>query len=176
MNCEAARPLIPSFLDGELSAVQSSQLRPHLLQCTDCRSVAQSQQSLQAWFVPTAEVSVPVGFAAHVARRAMAGDVGTGSLAGEPSGSKTRSHEGTSLDSESLTQFVLQVLAVAAMVLMLVSVAMRRMDRPGAEELKAHGGQALDSSLFELDQLNRMESEVPSLKPSQLESGGSSSR
>jgi hypothetical protein len=38
-----------------------------------------------------------------------------------------------------------------------ISIAMRRLDQPVADELKAHESQALDASLFALDQLNREE-------------------
>ncbi|MEO2162102.1 MAG: hypothetical protein ABGY29_06200, partial [bacterium] len=44
-----------------------------------------------------------------------------------------------------------------AIALVVVSIAMRRLDQPAAEELKAHESQALDASLFALDQINREE-------------------
>jgi len=150
MNCEHARPLVPLYVDGELTSVQSAELRPHLLSCPACRSLAQGEQSIHAWFVPTAEVPVPVGFAAHVARRAVAGDTGSTrpSVPLEPS---VHEHSGPTM------QFVLHALAVAAIALVVISISMRRLDQPAAEELKAHESQALDASLFALDQINREE-------------------
>ncbi|HIF41360.1 MAG TPA: zf-HC2 domain-containing protein [Planctomycetes bacterium] len=150
MNCEHARPLVPLYVDGELTSVQSAELRPHLLSCPACRGLAQAEQSLHAWFVPTAEIPVPTGFAAHVARRAVAGDTGS-KRPFAPAESSNHEH------SEPILQFVLHALAVAAIALVVVSIAMRRLDQPAAEELKAHESQALDASLFALDQINREE-------------------
>ena len=76
MNCETARPLIPLYLDGELTEPRASALRPHLLECPDCRGVAQAGKALKTWFVPTEPEAIPEGFAARVARRAFAGDRG----------------------------------------------------------------------------------------------------
>jgi predicted anti-sigma-YlaC factor YlaD len=169
MNCEHARPLVPLYVDGELTSVQSAELRPHLLSCPACRSLAQTEQSLHAWFVPTAEVPVPVGFAAHVARRAVAGD--TGSKRPVAPVEETE-HE----HSEPILQFVLHALAVAAIALVVISIAMRRLDQPVADELKAHESQALDASLFALDQINREELRTVSNSSPQGARDGSSGR
>lgn len=160
MNCEHARPLVPLYLDGELTSAQSAELRPHLLSCPNCRGLAQTEQSLHAWFVPTAEVSVPIGFAAHVARRAVAGDTGSESSGG----SEERSTRG---QPEHILQFVLHALAIAAVALVVISIAMRRLDQPAAEELKAHESQALGASLLALDQINREELRVAKIRVSQ---------
>jgi len=115
--------------------------------------VAQSAQALHAWFVPTPEVPVPAGFAAHVARRAVAGDTGSGAGGSAPIGGADSDRR----TQEPVLQFVLQALAVAAVALVVLSIAMRRLDQPSPDELKAHENQALDGSLFALDQINREE-------------------
>ena len=51
MECIEARPLIPSYLDGELSEAQARPLRKHLLDCPECRSGAQGEKNLKRWFV-----------------------------------------------------------------------------------------------------------------------------
>ena len=169
MNCKHARPLVPLYVDGELTSVQRAELRPHLLSCPACRSLAQAEQSLHAWFVPTDEVPVPTGFAAHVARRAVAGDTGS-KRPFAPVESPDHEH------SEPILQFVLHALAVAAIALVVASIAMRRLDQPAAEELKAHESQALDASLFALDQINREELRAASISRPQGAQEGSSER
>src|SRR5258705_12108957 len=76
MECNQAQPLIPSYLDGELSEPQAAPLRRHLLDCQPCRAGAQSEKNVKRWFSATAAIAVPKGFAARVARRAFAGDTG----------------------------------------------------------------------------------------------------
>jgi hypothetical protein len=56
------------------------------------------------------------------------------------------------------------------------SIAMRRLDQPAAEELKAHESQALDASLFALDQINREELRAASISSPQGAQEGSSER
>ena len=122
MNCESARPLIPLYLDGELTEPRASVLRPHLLECPNCRGVAQGAKALKTWFVPTEPVSIPDGFAARVARRALAGDRGF-ALESE------RAQASTGLAGEReetpILQFVLQAVAVAAVLLITLSIAIR---------------------------------------------------
>ena len=69
MNCTDAKPLIPSYLDGELTEPQAGPLRQHLLDCADCRARTQSEKALTGWFVEGPPVEVPAGFATRVARR-----------------------------------------------------------------------------------------------------------
>ncbi|MEE8467150.1 MAG: zf-HC2 domain-containing protein [Planctomycetota bacterium] len=156
MNCETARPLVPLYIDGELTEPRASSLRPHLLECPDCRGVVQGAKALKTWFVPTQPVSVPDGFAARVARRAFAGDRG---LAGESGrewvpaewvpAAGARSHHET-----PILQFVLQAVAVAAVLLITLSIAIRRQELPDSEGLRALSGSG-SSSLRALDALNR---------------------
>src|SRR6185436_4437001 len=76
MECIEARPLIPSYLDSELSEAQARPLRKHLLDCPECRALAQGEKNLKRWFVEEEATAVPRDFAARVARRAFAGDSG----------------------------------------------------------------------------------------------------
>ena len=76
IQCEVVRALVPTYVDGEVSETVASTIRRHLIDCPACRAVAQEEQSLRQWFVAGPEVEVPDGFAARVARRAFAGDVG----------------------------------------------------------------------------------------------------
>ena len=147
MKCEQARTLVPLYLDGELTTAQSSALRPHLLGCAACRSLAQSEQALSSWFVPPDPVAVPDGFAARVARRAHAGDRGIEFVASP----------GREEDSGVLLQFVLKSVVLAAGLLMVFSIAMRRSELPETEELRAHESATLSSSLQALEQMNRDE-------------------
>jgi predicted anti-sigma-YlaC factor YlaD len=50
ISCEAARPLVPGYLDGELTEGQASPLRAHLLDCPACREIAKEGKSFKRWF------------------------------------------------------------------------------------------------------------------------------
>ncbi|TAJ16410.1 MAG: zf-HC2 domain-containing protein, partial [Planctomycetota bacterium] len=66
LGCAAALELVPGYLDEELSEEQAAPLRRHLLACHACREHAQAERALHRWFVPSAPVAVPEGFAARV--------------------------------------------------------------------------------------------------------------
>lgn len=127
ISCDDARPLVPSYLDGELSEAQASPLRTHLLDCLACREVAKEGKSLQRWFEfePT-PVGVPAGFSARVARRAFAGDQGL--LVPEPSALHPR---------RSLLPFLLVASALAAALLFVLAVAIQRESLPRSNGLDA---------------------------------------
>ncbi len=78
MDCKDCEPLIPGYVDQELSEAQSGPLRQHLMDCPACRKALAGQKSLERWFASPAaeEAEVPAGFAQRVARRAFAGDRG----------------------------------------------------------------------------------------------------
>jgi anti-sigma factor RsiW len=127
ISCDDARPLVPSYLDGELSEAQASPLRTHLLDCPACREVAKEGKSLQRWFESDpAPVSVPAGFAARVARRAFAGDPGL--LVPEPAIIRPR---------RPLLPFLLVASAVAAAVLFVLALAIQRESLPRSNGLDA---------------------------------------
>lgn len=155
IHCENARPLVPSYLDGELSEAQAGPLRQHLLACASCRSEAQDLKSLKKWFVSGESaglpVAVPDGFASRVTRRAFAGDRGRVDpedeivLAAAPDG-------GGSGQTDGLLRFVLQVTSIAAALLIALSLALRAMDLPRSESLMAE--ESLEQVLDRLDALN----------------------
>jgi anti-sigma factor RsiW len=130
ITCDNARPLVPSYLDGELSEAQASPLRTHLMACPSCREVAKEGKALSRWFeVQPQPVSVPVGFAARVARRAFAGDLGL--LMPEPPAIRAR---------RPLLPFLLVATAMAAAVLLVLAVAIQRENLPQANSLEAQEG------------------------------------
>lgn len=154
MECQDARLLILPYLDEELTEAQAAPLRKHLIECRSCRSEAQSDKALDAWFVPTAELSVPADFAARVARRAVAGDTG-GRFESTP-----QVVEG----GGRILPFVLNLTAAAALVLFLVSLAVKFQGNPSGEALQADSSN-LSEMLDELDRLNRDEVTDPAVDP-----------
>ena len=139
LSCENSRPLVPVYLDGELTEEQAAPLRAHLFDCPGCREVAKEGKALARWFAHGAlEVAVPDGFAARVARRAMAGDPGLPDQS-EPFGlagllerrSARRSGRG------SLLPFLLSSSALAAGLLFALAVALQRQTLPAQNGLDA---------------------------------------
>jgi len=129
ISCDDARPLVPSYLDGELSEAQASPLRAHLLDCPRCRESAKEEKSLKRWFaVPAEPVPVPAGFAVRVSRRAYAGDPGL--ILPEPPPAVGRPRR-------TLLPFLLVASAVAAAVLFVLAVAIQREQLPRTNGLEA---------------------------------------
>lgn len=151
LTCDDARPLIPSWADGELSEAQAAPLRGHLLSCRACRGAMQDVRALRRWFVSDgvdAAALVPPGFAARVARRAFAGDTGEhgapAPLAAQADGERGR-----------LLQFVLQVTSVAAIALIALAVGLKLRDLPAGERLRADSpGLTYEQILERLDELD----------------------
>ena len=152
MECTQARTLIPSYLDGELSEAQAAPLRRHLLDCQPCRAGAQGEKNVKRWFAPDDSIEIPEGFAARVARRAFAGDTGEGFATGA-----------AARDEGGLQRFVLQVTAAAALLLLVLSVALRSLSLPPGSRLMAKSGAEvnLDRAILELDRLNTPASPAP---------------
>jgi len=154
MNCDRALPLVPLYLDGELSDVQADELRPHLLGCPDCRTAIHAERALRAWFVPDAAVAVPEGFAARVARRAFAGDRSSADAAPAPRNAGRARVE--------LLPFAVRAVAVAALVLIVIAIAIRRLDLPAADLKADTQNWTLEDSLEALRRANQgLEQEVP---------------
>ena len=174
MECQNARPLIPSYLDGELTEVQAAPLRKHLLDCQPCRASAQGEKNMKRWFVEPAAVAIPRDFAARVARRAFAEAAmeAAGGLAAPlpahaathlpgPSLVTTPQRGGASLRAvpkadERNLRFVLSMTALAAAVLVMLSIGIRSMTLPAGAKLMADDQKTLsyDQALQDLDQLN----------------------
>lgn len=127
ITCDAARPLVPGYLDGELSEAQAAPLRTHLMDCVACREVAKEGKTLARWFeFELPPVSIPAGFAARVARRAFAGDPGL--LVPEPPAIRQR---------RPLLPFLLVATAIAAAVLLVLAIAVQRESLPRSNGLDA---------------------------------------
>lgn len=126
--CENARTLVPSYLDGELGEAQASPLRNHLLDCPSCREVAKEERALKRWFEARSAQApaVPDGFASHVARRAFAGDRGASPDEIEPA-----------LPRRSHLSFLLAACAVAAALVLVLALAIRRETLPKTTGLEA---------------------------------------
>jgi anti-sigma factor RsiW len=145
-TCKEAVPMIGAYLDGELSPGSAALLRPHLLECPACRNSAADGRALQRWLHPLRESAsapaVPSGFAARVARRAVAGDTGE---RGAPA-----------LQEGRLLPFVLRMTAAAAAVTLLLALGVRLRSRPDAGSLSADDRTPLSMTQIqsELDRLN----------------------
>jgi hypothetical protein len=160
MDCRQAEPLIPSYLDGELSEVRAAPLRRHLLDCQPCRAGAQGEKNFKRWFAPATAAVIPTGFAARVARRAFAGDAGeglTGGMVLQPQLSPSLRLVET---EERTFQFVLALTAAAALVVIALAVSMRSWSLPSGTSLRATDGReqiSVEDAIERLDQLNRAE-------------------
>jgi anti-sigma factor RsiW len=161
MECNQARPLIPSYLDGELSEARAAPLRRHLLDCQPCRAGAQGEKNLKRWFAAGVPVEVPKGFAARVARRAFAGDTGEAVVEIVPAvGAALGARPLPVRGEDRLLRFVLQATAAAALVVIALSVALRSLSLPSGTSLQAADSRneiSVDRALERLDQLNRQE-------------------
>jgi anti-sigma factor RsiW len=147
MKCEDVRTLIAGYLDDELSESQAAPVRQHLLDCAGCRIEMQSQTAQKSWFVPTEPIAVPDGFATRVSRRAFAGDKGL--LVPVPSQEVQRGET-------RVLQFVIQMTAVAAVVLLILALGMKFNARPEGSELRADSAD-LREALEAMERLNRQE-------------------
>ena len=49
LDCRNALPLVPLFVDGELSEAQAAPLRQHLMECPGCRAAASEEKALKRW-------------------------------------------------------------------------------------------------------------------------------
>ena len=142
MQCSQAKPLVPGYLDGELSESQAGALRQHLLECFGCRGSAQEAKVLSSWFVDDDQVAVPVGFAARVARRAFAGDTGLKPVA-------------PAVHQESHLSFVQQLTGLAAAALIACTIGIRSLGMHDTGDLQADS--TYDQALQALDMLNAEE-------------------
>lgn len=166
MNCTDARPLVPSYLDGELSEAQAGPLRKHLLACQACRAGAQAGKNMKRWFEPTEPVAVPRDFAARVTRLAFAGvEVVAESEQRETVPARAPVAPALVQRAEPAPQdgrilaFVLRLTVAAAVLALLASVAIQSLRRPSSAELRADDRRVmtLDQALDQLDRIERAE-------------------
>jgi anti-sigma factor RsiW len=155
MKCNQAEPLIPSYLDGELSEAQAGPLRKHLLDCQPCRGTAQSGKNLKRWFVPEQGTAVPRDFASRVARRAFAGDRGE-RFSDVPSIAIAAQR-----GEDPNLRFVLQLTSLAAAVVIFLSLAIGSLKLPSGSKLEADSTREmkLEHAIEQLDRLNATESQ-----------------
>jgi hypothetical protein len=160
MNCKECLPLIPGYLDEELSERQSASLRQHLMDCPSCRKELGGEKSLRRWFEfeEAGSATVPAGFAQRVARRAFAGD--TGELASEVAHSagaaRARDEEG------ALLRFVLHATAAAAVLLLVLSAWMRNVNLPDSDHMSAaEPTESVEQLVQQADRLNAQSAEQP---------------
>jgi anti-sigma factor RsiW len=152
-SCENARTLIPSYLDGELSEDQAGPLRQHLLACPACREIAKRDTNLKRWFVPGDAVPVPAGFSARVIRAAFLGAESLGAAGAKAMASGEGPDSGSS--ETRLRSFVLALTAAAAVILIVVSAALRTHGLPTGQDMSAEPAQRpLSELLRELDRKN----------------------
>jgi hypothetical protein len=159
-TCTDARPLVMSYLDGELSEAQAAPLRKHLLECQPCRASAQDQKNVKRWlqgarFQAADPVEIPKDFAARVARRAFQGDRGELPVA-RPAFAPARSNDGRTL------RFVYALTAIAAGLVFCVAVAVRGLELPGGADMQAgEPCPPLEKTIDELHRLNAREGREP---------------
>lgn len=151
-TCADAEPLIPRFVDGELSGAQGDALRHHLMECAACRSLVQEETSQRQWFVPSEEVPVPEGFAARVTGLAFAG--GGHELTPVGSAPKLRLVSGGS----HAVRFQMALSAAAAVLLIVTGFLIAR-GHTGAD-IGGGGLQADESELERIEQENAAEEEA----------------
>ncbi len=144
MNCEQAGQWVPRYQDGELDEELAAPLRQHRLSCPACRELAKAEVSLKRWFPAQAPQAVPAGFAAHVARRALAGDGGyevSESLVRRESQAPettlpARTGRGHGTEAP-LLPFVLRLTALAAALLLALAVGLQTRSLPESTDLDA---------------------------------------
>jgi len=179
MDCSEARALVAGYLDEELSEAQAAPLRQHLMDCPGCRQLAADDKALRAWFVQESEPEVPVGFAARVAQAAFAGaQPGEGTYEHVPEGvvltpaarrpelvtgrpepalsSLTADAGAVREEASALHGYVLQLTAMAAAILIMLSLGLRRLELPGGTNLRADDS-SLEQAIEELEALNEAE-------------------
>ena len=157
MQCDNARSLIPSYQDGELSEEQAAPLRAHLMECGACREVAKAETALKRWFVASPAPAVPDGFAAHVARRAFAGDPGMEALP-----EKVLTPARPQQRETPILPFVLRSTAAAAMLLIFLSMALHWRQLPASGDLEAQSMGASSELSDLIKELNEAEEQLSS--------------
>jgi len=143
-QCEDARPLIASYVDGELTEARAVPLRQHLLSCGACRVLVQDQKALKRWFAPRAAAEVPAGFAERVARRAFAGDRGVSTV---PSNATS--------DPSRLESYLFRLASFAAAAAIVCALLVRQQALPSSDVMRGDvEAPTLEELRLELEELN----------------------
>ena len=164
MICKESLALIPGYLDGELSDAQAAPLRQHLIDCQPCRKAASGGKSLKRWFEhdPGADVEVPIGFAARVARRAFAGDTGEAPIAADAEAAPA-----------PILRFLLGITAAAAALLLVLSAWMHGVHLPDSENIHAVDTPSSKQELIEkMDRTNARAADGLELPAAETEDPG----
>lgn len=180
IDCSNARPLVPSYLDGELSEAQAGPLRRHLLDCQACRAGAQSGKNLARWFAASEPVAVPRDFAARVARLAFQGGtvVAAPTISDfellpaapplvRPAARAGRDARNENRDEAKILKFVMRMTVAAALVALLASVAIQSLRRPSTAELRADDRPtlSLEQAVEQLKLINAQAATTPVSAP-----------
>lgn len=104
-HCALYRPKLQRFADGELGAMESRDLRAHLLDCVECRAIVGGVYSMRKFFAGEPLAAAPAGFAARVAEKAFL------------EGPRTR-------EERTVLPFAKKVAAIAAAIVLLVGGAL----------------------------------------------------
>lgn len=164
MHCEDALAQIDSYVDEQLNESQAAPLRRHLIECSSCRLAAQEAEALKSWFVdPEALVGpaeAPEGFAERITELAFGPQVQKGPRSLQPAlaGAGHGDHA-----VNELSGFVLNLVAAAAVVLLLLAFGIKRSSLPEVEHLNADSS-SMTQSLEALDALNEEGAEVPAAR------------
>jgi len=175
MNCDRSKALVSVYVDGELSEELAGPLRRHLMECAPCRASVSEAKALASWFVPTAALEVPEGFAARVARLAAsgAGTLATSAMAEGGAGGHDwllparAIHDprlGARSDSSRLdrtARFAMSLAAVAAALLIGLTLLLSVGDGQGFDGA-IQAQPSVENALDMLEELNRLEREATS--------------
>ena len=174
LDCDVVAALVPTYVDGEVAGSVASSVRQHLIACGPCRLAVQDESALRQWFVPTDEIPVPDGFAARVASAAFAGGESAEDEAHTatpvPSGPRASREDFTLVPpapvpassgpafaarDEQARSFAMMMTAVAAAVIIAVSLVIAAQSRLGVNTPDLDASGPLDSRLEALDAQNK---------------------
>lgn len=165
MHCEDALSQIDSYVDGQLNEPLAAPLRRHLIDCSSCRLAAQEAEALKSWFVdPEALVGpaeAPAGFAERITELAFGPQTQKGPRSLQPALAGLDARDGT---VNELSGFVLNLVAAAAVVLLLLAFGIKRNSLPEVERLSADSS-SMTQSLEALDDLNEEGAQAPATSP-----------
>lgn len=177
MNCDRSKALVSVYVDGELSEELAGPLRRHLMECAECRASVSEAKAMASWFVPSAAISVPEGFAARVARLATSGAGGVDRLAPSRASHETRLGAQGQLGSHALpalelgaqrqlrsvdrtARFAMSLAAVAAAVLIGLTLLLASDERRGFDGTMIQAQPPVEAALKALEELNRREADA----------------